>query len=242
MRPFNGQTMGVVSAKYPTLLTPANYTFGIWGVIFLSLIGYAVWQLLPAQADNPLPDRVAKMLTLANLATAGWVVAFSYEMIGTSVLLMLVILLALIISYALVREAVLSKAASWLVSMPFALYLSWISVAAVIDFTIGLQQFGLQSTSVIYAYGVLALVVVLTLMVAGNARDLLYPAPVVWALVGIWVARVRDEPNLGWAALGSAVLLALLSFALVKQRDKRQPWEVSAEAAAAETERIRANA
>ena len=48
-RPFNGQTMGAVSAKYPTPLTPAGYAFGIWGLIFLGLSIYAVWQLLPAQ-------------------------------------------------------------------------------------------------------------------------------------------------------------------------------------------------
>src|SRR5205823_422208 len=68
--PFAGQTMGMVSAKYPTLLTPAGYAFSIWGLIFLGLVVYAIWQLLPGQQKLSLPDAVAKPLILANIATA----------------------------------------------------------------------------------------------------------------------------------------------------------------------------
>ena len=84
VHPFAGRTNAAVSAKYPTLLTPAGYAFSIWGLIFLSLIIYAVWQLLPAQRRISLPDALAKPLTLASIATGAWVVLFAYEMIVPS--------------------------------------------------------------------------------------------------------------------------------------------------------------
>ena len=50
--PLGGQTTGQISASYPSLFTPAGFTFAIWGLIYLSLGVYVVWQALPAQRDN----------------------------------------------------------------------------------------------------------------------------------------------------------------------------------------------
>jgi hypothetical protein len=50
--PINGQTMPEISAKYPSLFTPAGFTFSIWGVIYLSLLIFVVWQALPAQRSD----------------------------------------------------------------------------------------------------------------------------------------------------------------------------------------------
>src|SRR6476469_1348768 len=92
LHPFAGQTQAVVSAKYPTLLTPAGTAFSIWGVIFLSLLLYAGWQLLPAQRELSLPDAVAKPLTLASVGLGAWVVVFAHELIVPSAGVMLLIL------------------------------------------------------------------------------------------------------------------------------------------------------
>ena len=49
---LNGQTMAAISAKYSSLFTPAGFTFSIWGVIYLALLAFVVWQALPAQRRN----------------------------------------------------------------------------------------------------------------------------------------------------------------------------------------------
>ncbi|MEL7342117.1 MAG: hypothetical protein AAGM67_16665 [Bacteroidota bacterium] len=46
--PLNGMTSGEVSTLYPTLITPAGYAFSIWGVIYLGLLAFGIYQLLPA--------------------------------------------------------------------------------------------------------------------------------------------------------------------------------------------------
>ena len=40
---FNGETMASISAKYPSLFTPAGYAFSIWGLIYLGLFGFVLY-------------------------------------------------------------------------------------------------------------------------------------------------------------------------------------------------------
>ncbi|GAA3952782.1 hypothetical protein [Hymenobacter algoricola] len=212
-RPFNGQTNAVVSGKYPTLLTPAGYAFSIWGLIFLGLLVYAVWQLLPAQRTAQLPDAVARPLTLACVATGGWLVVFAYELMPLSVLVMLLILGALIVAFGRVRRRVRAGLAPRWVSIPFALYLGWISVALVINATIGLRELGWQTAangSVLLTFVLLAVVVGLGLAIGGVFRSVVFPLVIAWALVAIWVAqRGGTYPELALAALVGAGVVAL---------------------------------
>ena len=243
IRPFGGQDMATLSARYPTPITPAGYAFSIWGLIFLGLVGYAVWQLLPAQRANPLPDAVAKPLTLASVATGLWVVLFSFELILPSVAAMAVILVALVLVYGQARPLVLAKAAPFWASLPFAVYLGWISVAAAINFTIGLQRLGCQAgpeLSVWLAYVLIGVVALVALVLTAGFQDWAFALTLSWALVGIWAARLGDEPTLAWVALAVAVAVALVGFAAARQGGKRQPWEIASLAAARENERIEA--
>ena len=234
-RPFAGQTMGMVSAKYPTLLTPAGYAFSIWGLIFLTLIGYAVWQLLPGQRNSSLPDAVAKPLTLASVATGVWVVLFAHELILPSVGVMLLILLCLVVAYGRTRRRIFAGAAPALVGVPFSLYLGWISVAAVINLTIGLQQLGWQASqglAVTLALGLLFVVVALALVMSRVFRDKVFPLVAAWALVAIWVVRLREVPELGWAALLGATVVAIGGFLLSRLGGRKTHWQLRDEAAA----------
>ena len=234
--PFAGQTMGAVSAKYPTLLTPAGYAFGIWGLIFLALAVYAVWQLLPAQQALSLPDALAKPLTLASAATGAWVVLFAYELILPSVGVMLLLLLGLVAAYGRARRRIFAEAAPALAGVPFSLYLGWVSVATVINLTLGLRQLGWQTaegTSVVLALGLLLAVVGLALAMSRVFRDLVFPLVVAWALVAIWVVRLREVPELGWAALAGAAVAVIGGVVLSRLGGRKTPWQLRDEAAAA---------
>ena len=50
--PLNGRTAGEISDALPSFFTPAGYTFSIWGLIYTALIGFTIYQALPAQRDN----------------------------------------------------------------------------------------------------------------------------------------------------------------------------------------------
>lgn len=238
--PFNEQTMGQVSAKFPTPLTPAGYAFGIWGLIFLALLVYAVWQLLPAQRTLALPDAVARPLTLAATATGFWVVLFAYEKIGLSVATMLVILGSLILTYGRARQLVRAGAAPPWVSIPFALFLGWIMVATVINLTLGLRKLSGPVSAAVegyLAYVLLAVVVGVGLWLSRAFQERTFPLVLAWALAGVWGARLAEDPALGWAALSAAGLVLVLGLVLAQQGRKLQPWQVTQRAVEREAAR-----
>ncbi|GAB3240794.1 hypothetical protein GCM10027346_35460 [Hymenobacter seoulensis] len=216
--PFNGQTNAQVSYKYPTPLTPAGYAFSIWGLIFLSLLAYAVWQLLPAQRRNPLPDAVAKPLVFVNVLTGLWLVVFAYELLVPSMLVMLLILAGLALVYGRSRRLVQQGAAPWYSTVPFGLYLGWISVATVVNVTLTLGTLWQVSaaTGMAIATVLVGVTTLIALGVTNRFRELAYPAAVAWGLLGIWVARkgIADAQLLAWSALGAAVLVAGAGLAL----------------------------
>jgi hypothetical protein len=236
LHPFAGQTQAVVSAKYPTLLTPAGTAFSIWGVIFLSLLLYAGWQLLPAQRLLSLPDAAAKPLTLASIGLGAWVVVFAHELIVASAGVMLVILVATAIVYGRTRRRLFADAAPWLAGVPFSLLLGWLSVAAVVNFTIAIRVLGWQTAegaSVTLTLGLIVAVVLLALLMSRVFRDMVFPLVVAWALVWVWVARLREIPELGWAALIGATVVAIGGPLLSRLGGRKTAWQLRDEAAAA---------
>ncbi|SEU06022.1 hypothetical protein [Hymenobacter actinosclerus] len=226
--PFNGQTNAVVSGKYPTPVTPAGYAFSIWGLIFLSLLVYAAWQLLPAQRRNPLPDLLARPLVLANGLTGLWLVLFAYELLPLSALVMVGILAALALAYGRLRRQARQEPATvplW-VNLPFGLYLGWISVALVVNATVALGQYWQPGPAKGVEWGIILMGIVagLALNVTGRFRELAYPAAVAWGLAGIWVARNGgpDTQFLAGTALLAAAVVAVGALGLVWTARRKQ--------------------
>ena len=56
--PLNGQNTGAISDRFAVFFVPAGYVFSIWGLIYIGLIGYAIYQALPSQRRNPRLQRI----------------------------------------------------------------------------------------------------------------------------------------------------------------------------------------
>ncbi|RZK23958.1 MAG: hypothetical protein EOO56_03200, partial [Hymenobacter sp.] len=138
--PAGALNNGAMSARHPTLLTPAGYAFSIWGVIFSGLIAYTGWQLRPSAQQAPLVARLTPVLTLAVLATTAWTLVFSYELIGLSLVVMLALLGLLAVAYARARRLVLAGAAPAWSTWFLSLYLGWIMLATVLNLVFGLRD------------------------------------------------------------------------------------------------------
>ncbi len=127
--PLNGLNTGEISDRFQIYFVPAGYVFSIWGLIYLSLVVYTVFQFLPKQADNPVLKKIAPYYWLASLANSIWIFLWHYEVFSLTLAAMVVILIALLLIYkALAGSTGLEK---WLVKLPFSLYLGWISVATI---------------------------------------------------------------------------------------------------------------
>jgi tryptophan-rich sensory protein len=211
--PAGALSNGDMSARHPTLLTPAGYAFSIWGVIFSGLVLYTGWQLRSGAPQSPLVARVTPVLTLAVLATTCWTLVFSYGHIGLSLVVMLAILGLLAVAYGRARQLVLADAAPGWPTWFLSWYLGWIMLATVLNFTFGLRDAaGVQWSAEASLTGSYALIIVaagLGTSLAWQKRDVGLPLPIAWGLVGTWVAQRATTPGLATTALGAAVALVV---------------------------------
>jgi translocator protein len=224
--PIAGRTTGEISDAFPVLVTPAGYVFSIWGLIYLGLAGYAIWQSLSAQADHPRARALAGPVTIANLANATWIVLWHNLWIGSSLLVMFVLLGALIVVYLRLRGVAprrrpVTRAERIWAYGTFSVYLGWITVATVANVTVALYDAGWGGGFLPPAVWAAIAVVVATLLgvrMLARYTDLPYAAVLVWAFIGIVVSQWGITVVVGTAIVG---VLALLYAAADRARTGR---------------------
>jgi hypothetical protein len=94
---FNNTTNSDIAHRYPTTFSPAPYTYTIWALIFASLGVYTIYQTFPKfQSVGGLVSRIGLVVSINFIANGLWLVAFAYEVMALSVVIILVILGTLI--------------------------------------------------------------------------------------------------------------------------------------------------
>ncbi len=229
--PIAGRATGEISDAFPALVTPAGYVFSIWGLIYLGLVGYAVWQALPAQAGNPRARAIAAPVMVGHAANALWIVAWHNLAFGTSLLLMLVLLGSLMVTYLRLRGGASERSAARrraeapgraervLARGTFSVYLGWITVATVANVSIWLMDLGFVTSFLLLpavAWAVVALVVatLLGVQVLRRYRDAAYAGVLVWAFIGIVLMQSDTALVAATAIVGilALVYVAALTF------------------------------
>jgi translocator protein len=225
--PINNQTTGEISDRFDVFFVPAGYVFSIWGVIYLGLVSYAIYQALPAQRDNPRLARVAPWFILSCVANSVWIFLWHYEQFVLTIIAMLTLLVSLIAVYVQlgIGRTAVSSGEKWLVRLPFSIYLGWVSVATIANITSTLDWvnwggWGISEQS--WAVIMLVVAVVLALLVERTRRDIAYILVFVWAFIGIGVEQ-SDATTVATAAYIAAGLLAVLAVAsfVMRQRESR---------------------
>jgi len=221
--PINGQTAAQISNRLPVLFVPANYVFSIWGLIYILLIGFIVYQALPAQRHNALLRRISPWFVLSCAANITWLLFFHYNQFVLSMVVMLVLLYALITIYRHVRaaNAAASRAESVWVRGTFSVYLGWITVATIANaaYTLldaGWGGFGIADTT--WTVLLLLVAAALTAYILLTRRDLAYAGVILWALVGIVVKQSAIAPVAITAGLMVAVVLVAAVISLLRTR------------------------
>ena len=219
--PIGGRTTQEVSALYPALFVPAGYVFSIWSVIYLGLAAYAVAQSVPPLLRDDRVRSVAWWFVLSGVLNSVWLVLWQTLRIYWTVPVMLALLLTLIAIYRGLRVGRgAGPAETWLVRLPFSIYLGWISVATIANVSDALlhaQWGGWGLSDVAWAVIMLAVATLLGIVMLLRERDIAYALVLVWAFVGIAVAQ-RPEPVVAGAALAAAVVVALAVLTLGTRR------------------------
>ncbi|GAB4036591.1 tryptophan-rich sensory protein [Spirosoma jeollabukense] len=228
---FGGQTNGDVSRKYQTLITPAGYAFSIWGIIFLGLLAFAIYQALPSQRTNQRFRAVGWWVVLNAGCNAIWSPLFNNERIGLALVIILVMLFSLVIieQRLLARphmplvstdqgttlpESAASPTETWLARIPFSIYFGWLTVATILNVAVFLKatEFSLMGFSEpTWAVTILIVGLLVGTVVFNRYRSVAYILVFAWAYVAIAVEQSDYNPVQLTAEIGaiSAVVLAV---------------------------------
>ncbi|MDY7004208.1 MAG: tryptophan-rich sensory protein [Cyanobacteriota bacterium] len=221
LAPPGGQTIGEISNTVfqDVLIIPASYAFAIWGLIYLGLISFGIYQVLPAQRENPILQRCGYFLVGASLAQIVWVFLFQFQLFTLSVLAMLGILgclICLYLSLGISYERV-PKKDKWLVHYPISIYLAWISVATIVNIASALHNLGWNSTgqvAIVWTIIMLIIGAIIATIINIQKQDIAYPLVFVWAFIAI-VIRHLDLPVIAVTAGILALGLVVLAFVKV---------------------------
>jgi hypothetical protein len=215
--PFNGQQTGEISDRFPIRFVPAGYVFAIWGVIYIGLLAFAIFQLLPRTRKIKVLDDLAPLYWVASIANALWIFLWHYEYFPLTLLVMLVLLLSLIGIYRLLSASRTTEPKTFhlLVQLPFSVYLGWISVASIANASqvlnfLNWDAWGLSAE--LWAVVMLVVASGLGWAMLRRERDMAFSVVLIWAFVGIALKQADSlaVSYSAWAlAAGLAALLAL---------------------------------
>lgn len=135
--PINGRSTGVISDSYPNIFAPAGPAFSIWGVIYLLLGAYIVYQFVKKdEREEALLAKINPLFIATSVANIMWIFAWHYDYIGLSVLIMAVLLILLIKIADILRVEQFSASEKLLIRAPFSVYFGWITVATIANVTV----------------------------------------------------------------------------------------------------------
>ncbi|MBN1856588.1 MAG: hypothetical protein JW846_06535 [Dehalococcoidia bacterium] len=231
--PINGMSTGALSDKYENLFVPAGLTFSIWGLIYLLLGLFVVYQLAVARRDSAdafFTGEIGLWFLLTCIANMGWIFAWHYELLALSLGLMLLLLGSLLFIYLRLGIGVSSVpgAVRYLVHLPFSVYLGWITIATIANVTallvsVGWNGFGIEEQY--WAVAVIVVGVVIAIAMLITRRDIFFALVVDWALLGIALKRMALANPAAYAVLVAAIAgIVVVSIGILIQVIRRRVY------------------
>lgn len=217
---INDASQQEVSDMYHTLITPAGFTFSIWGVIYgLLLISMIVMVIKHKDFYyKRVIDNITPLLWVTFITNMLWIVTFSYLQIGISTIFIFVYLITLTLIVQKLRH--LNDKKYWLMPLTFGLNTGWLFIASVVNIAAYLVQiewtgFGISEDT--WALIIIGVALLLATFVQFQVKNAVFPLPIAWAFFGInqELKTTGLYPTLEIAALvslGLLVILAIYSF------------------------------
>lgn len=224
---FNDMGQEDISDKYTTLITPASFTFAIWGVIYTLLLATLIYLFLKRKDDEvgKLILRISPLFLVSSILNMVWIISFSYELLGISTIL----IFGMLISLVLILERIYRNTEGIfyiLPSLAFTLYASWVLIATIVNIALFLVQiewdgFGISTSILTMITLLIAIIFVLFYVLRyKNAAFSISPA---WGFFGIYSSYRSGSLNPPMASMiellllyGIGILIVVMGFTFVK--------------------------
>ena len=206
---INGVTPAVISAKYPTVVTPAGYAFTIWSLIYVGLIAFSIYQALPAQIDRFRPVR--SIYIVSCVLNCVWIYFWHAEAIVVCFIVICLLWITLLLMESkLARFRSLGE--TWIARAPFGIYFGWVDAALAVNFAVMLVYLGKMPEGMwaaVLGSSLLGLSAITAVIIRILFRDFFFPLAVAWAATAIAVKNSSETAIVVTAAV--VVVICLVS-------------------------------
>ncbi len=223
---LGGKNTAQISDANPTLITPAGYVFSIWGVIYVLLGIFVVFQALPSERGKEFPKRVGWLFVLSGVANIIWLFLWQFEYLSLSCVLMFLLLATLILVYLRLKigKSTAPLREKLAVHLPFSVYLGWITIASIANVAVTLVSldwngFGISPET--WAILIIIIALLITILVMATRKDAAYGLVIIWALVGIAVKQSGNQNIVTATEVGAVVVIIALISSILMSRLRR---------------------
>jgi hypothetical protein len=220
---LGGKNTAQISDAYPTLITPAGYVFSIWGVIYVLLGVFVVFQALPSEKGKDYQKRIGWLFVLSSLLNIAWLFLWQFEHLSLSVVLMFLLLASLIAIYLRlgIGKSAVSLREKLAVQTPFSVYLGWITIASIANVAVTLVSvnwdgFGISQET--WTILIIAVALLIALLVVATRRDVAYGLVIIWALVGIALNQSGNQNIAMIAEISAGIVAVALAASILLRR------------------------
>jgi hypothetical protein len=215
--PINNKTTGALSDALPNLFVPAGLTFSIWGIIYLLLAAFCVIQF--KSINHEVIEKINWLFAVSCLLNALWIVAWHYQKLSLSLLIMAGMLISLIFINLIIRELPFG-----IIKAAFGVYLGWICIAAIANVTALLVRYDWNGFGISEQAWTIIMISIGTLIVSITLLRMQNPfigVAVIWAFLGIYIKRHTDYRTIAIAAIAAMVVVTVVTvMAFFREQDK----------------------
>jgi hypothetical protein len=215
--PINNKTTGALSDALPNLFVPAGLTFSIWGIIYLLLAAFCVIQF--KSINHEVIEKINWLFAVSCLLNALWIVAWHYQKLSLSLLIMAGMLISLIYINLIIRELPFG-----IIKAAFGVYLGWICIAAIANVTALLVRYDWNGFGISEQAWTIIMISIGTLIVSITLLRMQNPfigVAVIWAFLGIYIKRHTDYRTIAIAAIAAMVVVTVVTvMAFFREQDR----------------------
>jgi len=205
--PLNGKNTGELSDSFPNLFVPAGITFSIWGIIYLLLLIYCIVQF--TGSNQIVITSINWIFGVSCLLNALWIVAWHYEKLPLSLIVMLGMLISLIYINIFIKDLPIG-----IIKAAFGIYLGWICIATIANVTALLVNYNWNGFGISQEMWAIIMILIGALIAALAIYRFNNPfvgLSVVWAFTGIILKRQNDYRSIVITALVALSIVTIVT-------------------------------
>ncbi len=201
-------------------ITPAPYTFVVWGAITLLTFAYGIYQLLPERENAELHRKLSFSLIAVYLLFSAWLFAAEREWLIVTLIIFVSMFAFLVKVFAeVLREKQYLTATEKLVlKTQLAIYTGWTTVAIFANLGSVLKFYGLSDSGTFGIFWqtciLLAALSNCLFWIRRFRADVFYVGTILWAFAGISAALFNQESVLVLQIVTCLAFLAVILWAI----------------------------